>query len=229
MNVFEKEPHKRISTKDLVYKEIKQQIVKGILKPGQALVEKELSLKFKVSRTPLRSALQELEFDNLVERKNNGRIRVASISVKQAKEIFEVRGKLEEIATEKAAEKRTEKDIEKMKDIILMIKQSNENNNIDNILYYGDLFHSYIYKISENETVEHIISLLNVHIHRYLRLFSNHNSLFFKGDFEEHELILKHIIERNKSKAKSAMRMHIVKSLSEAVRKIELENTKGDY
>ena len=49
-----------------IYQELRALIASGRLAPGARLVEKELALRFKVSRTPIRAALDRLEQEGFV-------------------------------------------------------------------------------------------------------------------------------------------------------------------
>ncbi|ASK62316.1 hypothetical protein CFK37_09175 [Virgibacillus phasianinus] len=219
--LFNQSSPRRISAKDLAYFELKQKILEGILAPDEVLVEEELSQELGVSRTPLREALQILVFENLIERQSNGRLKVASMSIKEVEEIFNVRSKLEEIAVEQATENATEDDMNHLTNIVYMIKQTYGDGKIDDLLYYGNKFHNYIYDLSENRTVKNIISQLNDHIYRYKRIIFNEKNCGVMDDSEEHELILERIVQRDKAGAKSAMKKHIQNSLKDAVHAIK--------
>jgi DNA-binding GntR family transcriptional regulator len=49
------------------YKKVKDMIISGYLKPGQKIVQDKLAEELGISRTPLRSALQMLVNDFLIE------------------------------------------------------------------------------------------------------------------------------------------------------------------
>lgn len=51
-----------------VYERMKQALITGKYKPGDRLTEEALTEEWKVSRTPIRSALKQLEFDGLITR-----------------------------------------------------------------------------------------------------------------------------------------------------------------
>ncbi|MCT8140504.1 GntR family transcriptional regulator [Anaerobacillus sp. CMMVII] len=107
----------RLSTKDLVYMEIKDKIIKCELKPDQILNEEQLANELEISRTPLREALQRLEAQELIKRQKNGRLRVASISAEEVREMFNVRTLLEGLITREATLKATEEEVVKLEEI----------------------------------------------------------------------------------------------------------------
>lgn len=213
--------NRRISTKDIAYSEVKKRIIEGTLKPGEPIVEEKLSNELGISRTPLREALQRLEFDTLVVRQVNGRLKVAPVSVKEVNEIFHVRSRLEGIAVLEATENATEEDLQKLSSIILSIKEPHGELTIDDIFYYGGQFHTYIYTMSQNATVSHILHQLNDHIHRYRRLIpvTNVERLLKTGD--EHQHILDLMIKKDKLGAEQAMMEHILMSLEQIIESLQ--------
>ena len=79
---------------------IKASILGGTLAPGSKLPEESLAEIFGVSRTRIRSVLQRLAFEDLVEIKRNRGAFIASPSVKEARGIFEARRVIERVTTE---------------------------------------------------------------------------------------------------------------------------------
>lgn len=67
-------------------------------KPGTRLIERELCELTGVSRTSIREALRHLESEGLVVNLPNRGPQVATISLEEARELYEVRGALEGLA-----------------------------------------------------------------------------------------------------------------------------------
>lgn len=212
---------KKVSAKDFAYDQLKQRIIEGKLQPDQAIIEEEISSKLGISRTPLREALLRLEIENLLARQTNGRLKVAPISVQEAREIFTVRSQLEGMAVAEAVEKATKADIENLSDIAAKINTAYREGNIEEIVYYGEKFHHYIYVLSGNNTVKNILSQLNDHIHRYRRLVPQQSVGRMKEPKEEHQQILDFIAKKDAAGAKRTMQRHIEDSLETAVAAIE--------
>ena len=77
------------------------------LAPGTKLGEDDLSEVFRVSRTVVRSALQSLAHENLVDLKRNRGAFVARPTIREAREVFEARALLEPRTARSAAERMT--------------------------------------------------------------------------------------------------------------------------
>lgn len=71
---------------------IRQAIFELRLRPGERLVERELSELTSASRTSVREALRELEAEGLVQRTSHRRLIVAVLTAAEVAEIWEVRG-----------------------------------------------------------------------------------------------------------------------------------------
>lgn len=61
--------------RDVVFKTLRQAILRGELKPGERLMEIKLANKLGVSRTPIREAIRKLERSRADDPKTRGRSR----------------------------------------------------------------------------------------------------------------------------------------------------------
>jgi DNA-binding GntR family transcriptional regulator len=95
---------------DRVYDILRGAILSSELKPGAALIERNLAERFGVSKSPVRDALQRLAGEGLVIPSSHRGMTVASISAKQADEIFELRELLEPPAVRQAVPVMTKAD-----------------------------------------------------------------------------------------------------------------------
>lgn len=212
---------RKISTMDYAYHELKQQILTGQLKPNTAIVEQHVAEDLSISRTPLREALQRLEIEKLLIRQPNGRLKVAPISVKEVKEIYTVREKLEEIVIIDAIDQATETDYHHLQNLMMLVRETFKQNNIDDALYYGGQFHQYIYDLSEHELAKEILSQLNDRIYRYRRLIPYELAHRFKESIEEHELVLNYMKAKDYKNAVTTIHKHMNNSLSIIIQAIK--------
>jgi DNA-binding GntR family transcriptional regulator len=93
---------------------VEEAIVSGELPPGTVLRQEQLSERFSVSRTPVREALRRLAALGLVSFEPNRGVRVRTLSREELREAFLVRAELESLATELAAPKMTEDDLDEL-------------------------------------------------------------------------------------------------------------------
>ncbi len=74
-----------------VYEAIRDEITRGVLRPGEPVVESQLSERFGISKTPVREALIRLKRDGLVEASLHRVNRVATPTADDIKQACEVR------------------------------------------------------------------------------------------------------------------------------------------
>jgi DNA-binding GntR family transcriptional regulator len=96
------------------YQQIREMVLKGVLKPGDQLKEEELAETCGVSRTPVRDALQKLETEFFVIREN-GRCYVPEWTMEDMEDLFSLRAMLEGYAAARAAERLTPANLEKLR------------------------------------------------------------------------------------------------------------------
>lgn len=71
---------------------LRQEILNGYLRPGTRLIERELCNHLKVSRTSLREALRHLEDRGLVQNIPQKGLVVATVTLAEAEEIYQISG-----------------------------------------------------------------------------------------------------------------------------------------
>lgn len=117
-------PFNRSFMREEVYDTLLSWIMKGKLRPGEKLLDKELAENMGVSRTPVREALRRLEDKDLVESSANRWTRVSEISIKEPEMIYPVIWTLEELAVSLAMGQLTEGDFKKMRQINLALEKA---------------------------------------------------------------------------------------------------------
>ncbi|MEP3807096.1 MAG: GntR family transcriptional regulator [Marinomonas sp.] len=80
------------------YSRLRDDIISGILKPGQKLKVEKLRQEYEVGSSPVREALSLLTSDHFVERMDQRGFRVASVSASEFGELLKTRCWLEERA-----------------------------------------------------------------------------------------------------------------------------------
>jgi GntR family transcriptional regulator, rspAB operon transcriptional repressor len=110
-------PDENDSVKNLIYKELRRSIIMGYRKPGSRLIVKDISKNYKTSITPVRDALQMLSQDGLVTIKPRSGYYVASLSLKELRDLLDLRRILELAAIEKAVLRITSEQIEALRNV----------------------------------------------------------------------------------------------------------------
>lgn len=114
-----------------VYKKIKHDILENRLKPGEKLVEEDLAAEMKVSRTPVREALKQLDQDGLVTYFPRRGSVVSEISIEDAEDLYEVREVLEGLSIKQLCLNISDEELKRLEDIILRMDDAMANNDYE--------------------------------------------------------------------------------------------------
>jgi DNA-binding GntR family transcriptional regulator len=109
--------HVNLTTADLVYSWLKRDVLTGHFRPGERLVERELTERYQVSRTPLREALKELVRSQLAVTVPYRGVVVRQVSLDFAREVYELRAGLDSMAAALAASRATRTELKRLADI----------------------------------------------------------------------------------------------------------------
>lgn len=100
-----------------VYHRLLDAIASGELRPGERLREVALANRLKVSRTPVREALKDLEADGLVEHLPRVGASIKSLTYAEVVELYEMRAVLEGLAAKMAARSASDLELQSLANI----------------------------------------------------------------------------------------------------------------
>ena len=104
-------------SKDRIYKELRRTIIMGHSKPGSRLNVKNIAGSYNTSITPVRDVLQMLSHEGLVTIKPRSGYYVTALTLKQLRDLLDMRRILETAAIEKAALRITAEQLEELRNI----------------------------------------------------------------------------------------------------------------
>lgn len=210
--------------REIVFESLREAIINADLKPGERLMEIQLAERMGVSRTPVREAIRKLELEGFVVMVPRKGAFVAGLSLKDIAELFEIRGALEGLAAELAAERINEEELEELERCLFQIAECIESGDIEQIIEIDTLFHATLFKASRNVRLVQIVNNLREQIHRYRM-----RSLAYPGRareaLEEHKEIVEALSERNVGLANRLALQHMDKA-ENAIMTIILEGDK---
>jgi DNA-binding GntR family transcriptional regulator len=191
-----------------VTESLRAAILRGEYAPGQRLVEVDLCERFGTSRFILRSALQELAAQGLVEFQRNRGARVRDVSLDEAVEITEVRMLLEGFLAARAAQRISKPEVATLRDIVKDMRTAVGKSEL---LAYSDLnarLHATIRDIAAHETASRLLRQLRDQTVRHqfsLSLVPGRPAV----SLPQHEAIVAAIVARKPDEAEQAMREHL--------------------
>ncbi|RSN11576.1 GntR family transcriptional regulator [Nonomuraea sp. WAC 01424] len=93
-----------LSLDQLAYEWVRERIIDGTYKPGARIRERAVAEELGISRIPIREAFPRLESEGFIRSLPRRGAVVASLTVRDVNELYDVRGSLEVLATRLAAE-----------------------------------------------------------------------------------------------------------------------------
>lgn len=194
--------------REIVFAHLREAIIKGVLKPGERLMEIQLAEKLGVSRTPVREAIRKLELEGLVVMIARKGAYVADVSINDIVNIFEVRMSLEGLAAELAAQRISEQELMLLQAKHAEFEKCFYKEELEQKLKIDIEFHAIIYKATRNSRLISILDSLREQIGRYRKTYMSNFDLAHKAGVE-HEKILNAIIARDGKLAKQYAMEHI--------------------
>ena len=175
--------------REIVYEELKRQIMVGEIAPGTRMMEVELAEEMGVSRTPVREAIRKLEKEGLVTIEPRRGAYASDISAKDMVDILEVRQDLEGMAAGIAAQKITDEGRIELENIARKYKDSVDREDIEEIIKNDEAFHKYIVSLSGNKTLIKMVSQVQELALRFRYIYYEDFSRF-KNQPSEHQAIV---------------------------------------
>lgn len=207
--------------REAVCETLRDAIRKGILEPGERLMEVQLAEELGISRTPVREAIRKLEQEGYVIMMPRRGTYVSDISTNDVKEIFEIRSALESLAAGLAARRIEPDELETLQNLLIEIEGYIAKNDIEKIVETDIKFHGLLYKVSRNERLVNIISNLKEQLARFRTLSMSYPGRL-QETLEEHSEMVEAIANGDVSAARDAAEHHMEraeKTLLKAMRK----------
>ena len=203
--------------REIVYEELKRQIMVGEIAPGTRMMEVELAEEMGVSRTPVREAIRKLEKEGLVTIEPRRGADASDISAKDMVDILEVRQDLEGMAAGIAAQKITDDSRIELENIARKYKESGDREDIEQIIRNDEAFHKYIVGLSEIKTLIKMVSQVQELALRFRYIYYEDFSRF-KNQPSEHQAIVDAIVSGDTAGARRNAEEHLAR-LKDCVRK----------
>ncbi len=194
--------------REVVCESLRDAIRRGVLKPGERLMEIQLAEELGVSRTPVREAIRKLELEGYVIMMPRRGTSVASMSIRDINELFEIRTALESLSNGLAAERITDEELESLQRLLVMIGGYVEEGNMDKIVEMDIEFHDLLYRAARNSRLVGIISNLREQLTRFRTLSMSYPGRL-ETTLEEHREIVEAIAEGDVKRAKKAAEHHM--------------------
>ncbi len=201
-----------------VYHQIRAEILKGALIPGESVTELGLAASYGVSRTPVREALRQLELEGLVELIPNKGAVILGIRPEDICDIYQIRSMLEGTVAERAALHATDEDVQRLRDILAQTEECIVRQDIRQLQAMDGQFHQLIYEMSDSRMFRRVLKDL----HYYIGL-TRGASLKSEGravqSVKEHAAVLEAIAAHDGMRARELMNRHVENALENVLKR----------
>lgn len=208
-SIFESTSHGSLGSKIFIL--LRDRILNESYQCGDKLNELTLAKELKISRTPIREALKQLELEGLVESIPNKGVYVKGFSPRDIDDMFEIRLSLEGLAVSFAIDRMDEVHLAKIKEVFELLEFYTAKGDFDKVNDFNILFHESIYQATQSTYFEQILK----DIHYYVSVTSRHSIARperLESSLLEHRAILEAIIDMDKEEATERIQRHIRKT-----------------
>jgi len=172
------------------------------------VTEVEIAQRLRLSRTPARKALIELEREGLITRRKKKGIFLRRPALKEIAEIYDVRSVFEGFAARIAAEKIDAQYLEQLDVLLEKLRQGFASKDIL-ICAEADMeFHGIIIALADNSILSELAERLNV-LERSFFLFQDPRNMPSDDNPYSHKAILEALRGRKPDDAEQLVRQHI--------------------
>jgi DNA-binding GntR family transcriptional regulator len=194
---------------DGVYAALRQDILHGVLRPNEALVEADVAERLHVSRTPVRESMQRLATEGMIVSRRR-RWYVYEHSREEIQQIYEARAALEGYAARLAAERAPD-------ELLVRVRTAHAVENgypptgraqVD----ANDRFHDMVIEASGNPRIKAMIEG-NRQYYFNFRIAESYTPAEIAAWHGEHQLIVDAICARDGDSAERASRAHVLGAL----------------
>lgn len=200
---------------DHTSKYLEDMIIKGKLRPGQRIKEKEVSSQLGISRPPVREAFKILEAEGLIKREPRRGVLVSEVTKNDIWEVYTLKIALYTLAVSLAIDRISDNGIGKLEKIVARMEVIAHDESNPDIIKYEELnnvFHETTTILAGHGRLKKMVQSLNNQIKRVsYRSFTKAGHL--QSSCRYHRQILEAIKARDKILAERLTKEHIERGL----------------
>ena len=206
---------------DEICKKLAEDIITGVIGPGQKLEEKAIADQFDVSRTPVRDAFRQLEGTGLIQSKAHRGATVIDLDTDQLSDLYEALGEIEALCARLSARRMSALERKRLENLNKESKLQLDAKDDTKYADFNEKIHKAIHDGSQNETLRLLAADL------WQRLAPFRRAVFFKLDdwlnesTLEHDDIVNAIVAGDTDNAFALMLDHVASSSLNAIAYLE--------
>lgn len=215
-----------------VYQSIRRDIITGQLKAGTTINIQQICQRYEVSEMPVRLALNRLTSENIIEHPPRQRMRVKELNINLCEETFDLRLLLEcyclpnvitTLSTNESMRLAFQKNVTENLEIV---QRLGPDSTIDDYIINYDCdmeFHQMLMKCSGNQMLVDLYQHLNPFLYvNYV--YSKQSKERLLTGIQEHEAVLRSMLEGDEEQARQALTTHLVNSKQVIISILKIDN-----
>lgn len=204
------------SVADLVRQEILRLITTGQLTGGDKLNELAFAQHFRISRAPIREAFRALEEAGMVKLEKNCGVYVREVAEPEARELYELRATLDEMAGRQLAPRITDAELAELGDHLRRLADAASRGDMAQYFPMNIAFHDRIVQMVGNATLLEFYRKVIDRMH-LMRRQNFSVALGSAASQVEHHAIVEALSTRDRERAGAAMRAHVANGYSRLI------------
>ncbi len=190
---------------------IREDVIRGVHRPGQRLTEEAMAARYGVSRVPVREALRTLEAEGFVQSRPYAGIVVVELDDGEAEDLLEVRALLEPLGAGRAALRRTPEQLGRLKELLSLGEEAIEDGRLEELARLNSRFHEVIAAASGSRTLSRLVTQLSQKI---AWVYSAELPRRAEDSWREHAEIVAAVEQGDPERARAVVAKHIAAAQS---------------
>ncbi|MBN8591598.1 MAG: GntR family transcriptional regulator [Anaerolineae bacterium] len=197
--------------RDRVLDALRDAIVSAELKPGEPLIELELSAQLGVSRAPLREAIQILSREGLVETIPYRGAIVRNLSRRDIEELYSLRSVLESFAVQRIIERNDAEQVTRLRAVFESMLTAAQGGDLKAVNNIDREFHDTLIELSDHNLLVMTWSSVSMRVRQVMALRNRRNSDITRIAYN-HLPIIEAIQKADEAEALRLIREHVASS-----------------
>lgn len=206
------------------YEQLQNEIIQGILKPGEKLKVEPIKQRFGIGQSPVREALSRLAAFGLVEIEENKGFRVSSISEADIRDTYQIFTDIENRALQLAMERGDDAWEAGIVSALYSLGLIETKMTVDSYALWAERnydFHVALISGCKSPTLLEIRKALYMKFDRYCRIAYQLTKDDLLSNHKEHQKLAEAVIQRDVKKAQALMTHHINGALEDVIKNLK--------
>ncbi|MFN2305306.1 MAG: GntR family transcriptional regulator [Anaerolineales bacterium] len=225
------QPIKKQSLADSIFLRLRANILNGLMKPGERLVEMNIAKQFGTSQAPVREAFRRLDQVGLVETLPYHGTFIKDIPIEEYLEINSIRMVLERMAAQRFLKRAKSEHIQLLQEYIDEMWEAVNSGDFDTLVERDIDFHELICRESGSTTLFEVWSLIHGKARLSISAADRHHQHNLDEIVQMHQSIVDALWKDDEKSLINAVETHsrIALERLKAINRMEEDETNNDY